>query len=894
MGIYNGLYTVSPNILPPQSVPLKEKLAKGTDTEKSWSEKCMDALETIGKSQYNSNLKLIENYEMVKGRFIFNHYFHTEGYQSTLNQLTADFEMPSYLRHYDIISQVINTMSGEWQKKPDIFKVRQLGDAATNEYLRTKIDLTREYVFSKINTEIDKKLVAQGIDINKQDFASEEEQSQYQEQISQLKQKMTPIEIQNYMDTDFLTVAEIWGQHQKEFDREYFNLPEKEKIEFEDMLVADRCFRHFYLTSTGYMQETWNPVNVFFQKSPDTVNIEDGDYVGRVFSLSISTIIDRYGYLLSKKDLDQINGYYKENSKDWADKEYNWVYDNYLMPFKDYPTYDLMKDSWNKNASGSPIEQVGSEFFNSLNNDSSPSREREGYYFVTEGYWKSQKKLFKITYLDTELNEIVVKIVDENYVIPKEFKESKNVFDDTHDLNTYCETSINEVWKGVKINTGVDKKLERDLYIKVQPNDFQFKGDLNLYGCKLPVCGQVFSVRNSQSMSLVDMMKPYQIGFNVSMNQMYQLMEKEIGMFVVMDVNMFPNSKDWGGEDSWDKWMLIAKQYGLLPADTSPQNLKGSLAGSGGFLPKVLDLNLAGQMVSRQNLAMFFKNMALEQVGFNQYRTGNFAASTTATGIEQGSAKSYSQTESHFTNFSNYLRRCLQMSLNIAQFVQSQKDNITIKYTKSDFSKGFIKILGTDLLLPDLGVFISNSQENARQLEMIRQYALQNNTSGLSPVDVSNVIMMNSPNEIRNQLKISYDKLMQNQQQSQQLQQQALEQEKQIKQSELDLKNQHFEELMENNLDVERIRAGAAIIGNEKPEVEPVDTTNADNLKLEQHSDSQNLKQQKLSLDKEQLRINNEYNSKKLALDQAKINASIQIQNKETESTKIMKGKDMP
>ena len=70
-------------------------------------------------------------------------------------------------------------------------------------------------------------------------------------------------------------------------------------------------------------------------------------------------------------------------------------------------------------------------------------------------------------------------------------------------------------------------------------------------------------------MSLVDMMKPHQIGYNVAMNQLYQISEKEIGMFVVMDVNMFPNNKDWGGQDAWGKWMLMAKAYGLLPADKS-------------------------------------------------------------------------------------------------------------------------------------------------------------------------------------------------------------------------------------------------------------------------------------------------------------------------------------
>ena len=48
---------------------------------------------------------------------------------------------------------------------------------------------------------------------------------------------------------------------------------------------------------------------------------------------------------------------------------------------------------------------------------------------------------------------------------------------------------------------------------------FQFKGDNTLYGCKLPVEGRVFSDRNTKSTSLVDLMKAYQVGYNMVNNQ---------------------------------------------------------------------------------------------------------------------------------------------------------------------------------------------------------------------------------------------------------------------------------------------------------------------------------------------------------------------------------------
>lgn len=881
--LYNGFYSQSVDILPIQTVPLKEKLADGKDGSKSWKEKCMDSLETIGRRQYSYNLRLIENYEMIKGRFIFSHYFQTEGYSDMISQLSADFELPNYLRHYDIIGQVVNTMVGEWTKKPDLFKIRQLGDGASNEYLRKKLDLTKQYVFSRINAEINQKLIEQGLDPNKNDFQNQQQQNQYEQQINQARQQLIPKEIQEYMDTDFLTIAEIWAEHQYQYDRENFNLAEKEKDEFTDMLVADRCYRHFYIGPTGHMQETWNPINVFSHKSPDIKYTEDGDYVGRIFNLTLNTIIDRYGHLMKKDDLDLLIKNKSEGDKQWNDSQFNWVYDNYLMPFNGYPTYDIMKNSWNVYKNGE-IPFLDDKMYKRLTDNDYFSL--EGFYFVTEAYWKTQKKIIKLTYIDPDTQEIVVDIVDENFIIPKEFVESRNIFSEQHDINTYCETYVNEVWKGIKINSSFDRNLNKDLYLAVGPNDFQFKGDINIYGCKLPVCGQEFSKHNSSSASMVDMMKPHQIGFNVAMNQLYQLAEKEIGMFLVMDVNMFPNAKDWGGENAWEKWMLMAKNLGLLPADTSPQNIQNNVAATGGYLPKVLDLSLASQMVSRMNLAKFYEEQALKQVGFNDYRLGSFNQSSTATGVQTGMAQSYSQTDSYFTNFSNYLRRCNQMDIDIAQYVQSQKETITITYVKSDLNRAFIKVLGTDLLLTELGVRVSNSQEHTRQLEMIRQFALNNNTSGLTPPDVANIIMMNDPAEIKRQLEVSYNRMFAQQQQAQQ-QQIAVEQQK----AQDDKINKELDR--ENELNVARIKAGADIINS--PLQESIQNQQipqeSDQLKREVAINDQNLKREKLDLEKQRLAIETDYNAQKLANEQKKTDAALQIQREQTETARIMKGK---
>ena len=876
MSLTSGSYISNINILPPQMISLKEK-------DEEWRKDCMDALETIAQSQRNINVKLIENYEMIKGKFIFSHYFGDEGSDTMLSQLSRDFELPGYLKHYDIISPVINTLLGEWEKLPDTFRVKDWSDKGTSEYERQKNELLTKYVQEQINIEINKRILESGLsDMQPQ---SEEEAQQIQQQIEGIRNEMTPKDIEGYMKTKFRTAAEIWGEHRLIANVQRFNLKEKDRREFEDMLVASRCFRHFYLTSTGYDIETWNPIHTFFHKSPEVEYIENGDYVGRQFPLTVPSIIDRYGHMMTQEEIDSLHDDYKNDKSRWNEAAgTNYVYDDYMSPFNGYPAFQAYRNIFPETSSEIPYFDTGA--LNNLTSNNLFTTNR-GFYAVTEAYWKSQEKIHMITYIDPETNLLVKTLVDDNALIPKEFKRVETLFSEDQEPNTVTSTYVNRVWKGIKINLG---SKEKSIYIKVQPLEFQFKGDANIYGAKLPVCGQIFNVRNSDPMSLVDLMKPHQIGYNVAMNQLYQIMEKEVGAFVLFDVNMFPNSKDWGGEDSWGKWMNVAKSLGMVPIDTSPQNMNGSASAAGGQFPRILDLNLGSQMLSRMNIAKFFEEKALSQVGFNQYRTGDFAASTTASGVQQGQSKSYAQTDTYFTQFSNYLRRCNRMMLDIAQYVESNNKDITISYLNNDLTSSFIKVLGTDLLFADLYLFVSNSQEQLRQLESIRQLGLTNNTSGASMADLAEIMITNSPQNILRILKESADKQDSYKQQEQQSFQQKMEQDAQINQTKEAKLDERLDKKIAADIEVAKIAASSKLFFNKNYDPSEEDINNAQN---NIDSSALDLKQQqfdhKKQMDGQTLATDRDLKLQKLALENKKVDAQINKEKQDIQYAKIMK-----
>lgn len=876
--------------LPPQMLSLRDK-------NETWEHDCMDSMEAIGRHQFLTASKLIENYEMVRGRFIYSHYVQREDYADMVDQLTREFDMPSHLRHYDIISQVINTMSGEYQKRPDMFRVEAYDERAQNAYSRQKSEMLLEYVMQNVNQVIDQQLVQKGLDPNKNP-----QDQNYQQQVAQQRQALTPPEIENYMKTNWMDAAEMWAENQMEFDKRKFNLREKEKIEFEDMLIADRCYRHFYLTSDGYSQETWNPIHTFYHKSPEVIHIEDGDYVGRVFFMTVPEIVNRYGHKMTEKQLLLLEKYKKESYKAHTGVgfgELSWagIPSGTQMPYADYPQQHFTQAHLGFDPNNPETIDLGINQAFGTQTDSSPIPPNPYALFqVTEAYWMSQRKIGKLVYQDPDnpQGKPLTMLVDETMKLPgiTEIQNSFMELGNEERVNTVTWSWVNQTYKGIKINNRF-VNMEEPIYLDIGPNDFQFKGDQNLYGCKLPVCGQIFNNRNADSMSLVDMMKPHQIGYNVAMNQLYEIMQREVGRFMLMDMNFIPSGKDWGGERNYEKLMLIARQLGIAPLDGSPTNTKGSSFAH--FQP--VDLDESARMMSRMKIAEFFEQAALKQVGITPQRLGETQASESATGVQQAVNQSYAQTESYFTNFSNYKARCLQMALEISKYVQSQNEDISMMYIKSDMSRAFIEMSGTDLLLSDLGVFVSDSAEVQRQLETLRQLFMNSNTTGATPVDLATVVLSNSPNEILAQIKASYEKMTENQQ-SQQSSEQQLEQQK-VQLAEQDADKQRQFEAQQKGLDRANQRYIAEIkaTGYDKdPDLNKDDIPDSleiakFNAELGQHTDEMAFKQQdqmnkhiekKKSLDAENKRTQLE--QKQLDLERKKHEDTMNLKHKEIES----------
>jgi hypothetical protein len=793
--------------LPRQQLPLKKKLEEMDKYGNSkWMKDCLDSLEALGRYQFYQNLALRDNYRIVSKEFDLKHYMDSSNYYDITSAVTQEFEVPYHLKHYDIIGKAIMMLVGEYVKKPDIFFVRASDSESTNERVRVKTQLLQSYMQQEIQKEITRKLVEMGLDPDRKEFKDEQEAQQYQEEIKQKYKELTPEGIEKYMKYDYRTSAEHWGQAVLSNDRVRFNFKELEKVEFTDMLIADRCFSHMYLTPTGYNLEYWNPINTFFHQSPEVRYVEEGDYAGRVFYMNKSQAIDRFGWRMQE---EQIRMLYPKDMTDRAGNVYGEFFNATQFPFPAYRDYANVTTSLGYDPfNNTPVGNLPALTTEDLNTGFPNYQFATGDLVqITEGYWRSQRRIGFLKTTDPETREPISTMVDDNFV-PSQFgiEELKNTSVakglDTQPDNTVLWTWVTHIWQGCKINANFSQSVEdRDrnaIYFDIKPCDFQFKGDYTPFQPKLPICGGVFNNRNAKSNSLVDLMKPYQIAYNAFMNLAYGIAQRNNGKFFIMDARVLSNFKDWGGEQAAQKAMTIAKELGWLPIDPSSSNL----AGGGQFNQfAVHDLDESDKVSRLIQLAVTFEEQGFKQIGITPQRQGQVQASETATGVTASINNSYSVTEPYFENFYNYKRRKLKMLLDLAQYVASKEKDIVLTYTTSDLGNAFIKTTGTEVMLRDLGVNVDNSQDAIQDLEFAKKIALQNNTTGLPMSALISMISLKSPKDIQKALEDAEDKLNQQKQAEQQHQQEM--QQEQIKAAKEQQAQEQAFEAQQNQLDRE-------------------------------------------------------------------------------------------
>ena len=888
---YNKMGTLTQPI---QFLPSKEK----NDEWRAWN---LDWLEFQGMKQLRRNARrLMKNYKLAKGIIDKADYIVEEDNEMAdlIDTLTKEDASALELKFYPIIPNVVNVLCNEFSKRSSKIMFKAVDDISYNEMLEEKRQMIEDILIQEAQMREMNQLLAMGVEMDSEEM---------QQGLAPDTLKKLP-EVEAFFRTNYRSMIEQWASHQMQVDEERYKLQEMEEMAFRDMLITDREFWHFQMREDDYDIELWNPLLTFYSKSPDTRYISQGNWVGKIDLMSVSDVIDKFGWMMTQEQLEALEVIYPVRSAGYAVQGYQndgSYYDptrshdyNTQMPSLAYRQYMSLYDT--KFGTGDIVEWILSDSEDTVDFGKS-------YLLrVSQIYWKSQRKVGHLTKI-TQEGEIIQDIVGEDYrttdkplyntTIYKQKTKDNLIFGEHIDW-----IWINETWGGIKIgpNRPVFWGMNNPgginpIYLGLNGGKpgripFQFKGDNTLYGCKLPVEGAVFGDRNTRSISLVDLMKPYQIGYNIVNNQIADILVDELGTVIMLDQNALPRhslGEDWG-KNNLAKAYVAMKNFSMLPLDTSITNTENAL----NFQHyQVLNLEQTQRLLSRIQLAQYFKNQAFEVIGLNPQRMGQAIAQQTATGVEQAMNASYAQTEQYFIQHSdNLMPRVHQMRTDLAQYYHSKKPSVRLQYITANHEKVNFQMNGTDLLLRDLNIYCTTKTNSRSIMEQLKQLAISNNTAGASIYDLGNIIKSESIAELTSVLKAAEEKSLAlkqaEMQQQQQMQQEMIEAQERQKAMDLQAQAERDDKMIQKDLTVAEIRAagyGSSVDINQNQQNDFQDAL--ENIRNEQrYQDQMNLKRESELTRKEQT-------SQKLQLEREALQAKKDIAEKQLQIAKENKNK---
>jgi len=585
-------------------------------------------------------------------------------------------------------------------------------------------------------------------------------------------------QIQNQI-LDYTSTAEEWGNKLLNALKYAFKFKDKSQQSFLDFLITGKQFHHFYPDNSriGFNYKVENPSNVWYLANRNAQTTDDCWALGTIEVLSMSEIIERY--TLTGEEVEHLNERALQNLRN---NEYSPLAP--ALPDPQDPLWQLTFENVGDFANGGIDTNVFS--FNS-----------QHAFTVVTAYWQSKKKIFKRTYLDEDGYQQEM-FVSEDYQFDKE----------TGDVSLE-ELWINEWWRGIKIGA--------DIYIEVEPLEFIDKA---------PIVGIINTSRNTQGKSLLDLLKPYQVLYNICMNQLWELLEKEIGVVFLGDLKVVPK-KD--SQDPIETMLWNAKNRGTLLIDTSIENTGGAVQFN---QFSRLDLTRSAEIQVRIQLAQQLRAEAYHLIGITPQRLGSAQASEAATVNNNALQQSFAQTETWFAWHDSTMRDVYQTILEIAQYIELQKPTSTLNYLNSDLENVFLRVNNNELL-HELFVFVSSYAEDKHTLDQLKQLAQPAMQNGAELSEMLDLFTADSERSLRKTLQDVQKRKQaildqQNAMQQQQMQQQQEQFEMKIQLDEQRRREESAREDMnkeldrQNRLEVEKLR-GIANEGSFSPTIDTTD-----------------------------------------------------------------------
>ena len=653
----------------------------------------------------------------------FSQYKQNINFRKNYRLLNGEFNFADYTNvpEYQELMSYLSDVPDQEPEVPQHLKHYPIVNPPINQLKGELINRPHKYKVKAVDDEAINETIDFRTELIKEHFLQKLQAQLEGQEIDPEQEAQMQQDLQNKI-LDYTSVAEEWGNKTLNALKYHFNFREKSQGAFLDFLVTGKEFHHFYPDNSrlGFNYKVENPSNVWYLANRNAQYTSDCWALGLIEVLSMTEIVERYN--LTGEEVEHLKNRSLQNLRN---NEYSPLAP--ALPDPNDPLWQLTFENVGDFANGGIDHNVFS--FNSQHS-----------YTVVTAYWQSKKKIFKRTFLDEEGFQ-------QEMFVSEDYKMDKTLGDVSLE-----ELWINEWWRGIKIGA--------DIYVNVEPLEFTQQA---------PIVGIINTTRNTQGKSLLDLLKPYQVLYNICMNQLWELLEKEIGVVFLGDLKVVPK-KD--SQDPIETMLWNAKNRGTLLIDTSIENTGGAVQFN---QFSRIDLTRSAEIQARIQLAQQLRLEAYELVGLTRQRLGNSQASDTATAANNALIQSFAQTETWFAWHDNILQKVYQTILDMAQYIELQKPTSTLNYLNSELETVFLRVSKNELL-HELFVFVSSYAEDKVTLEQLKQLAQPAMQNGAELSEMVDLFTANSERSLRKTLADVQNRKEAIRQQEQAIKQQQLEQ----------------------------------------------------------------------------------------------------------------------
>lgn len=675
---------------------------------------------------------------------------------SEMQGVFEKYDIPSNIYHYDLIGRVIKAFVGKLADMEDKFIITDLGEHGKNEYLQSVEDLFFDSLKGFVDIAVQRGMAKEGIDPNTaQQFESEEQQQQYMQMLQEIEQKYSPQSALEALNKGFKSTPVKWASATLEKDKEMLNFKDIYRDCIKNFLLSGTCS-----TITRIFEETYKkyPIDsrqLFHSKDIGKKHLQDYNYAGELRYLNDTQVIEDYGDYLTAKEIESILGGKNAKEKsDNYDSEFGetspskFIDGNFFsqetVPYAGYRHAKMMQRI--EDMSGEPMGYTRRMGEDGSFVDSRSYIQREGGFNFSynnvhdiENRFVPNNNIFQITdvyfkmyeyvgfyYHNTEEGFPTIDIVtkDINHELLKE-KGIKQIYKKTYKEateNEYTDTIIWHVrpyvYRGVKINS---PNIKKPLYPIFEKLDMQITGE-NDFDVKLPISGFIGDC-------MAAILEPYQHNFNVSNNQIRQLVEKELGMFFSIDLMRLPASirENEDVEDIMMNMRNMAKSTGMFPTVSNPDDIQNG--GNAKNMFGVHNVSHASEIQTRMQLADYWEAKCYAAAGLNMQQEIAETKYSTAEGIKMSNETMSDQIAHIFEDFNSFERADQIQHINIAQFCQSMGHDSSVYYTKDDASIQYLNFAKeNNIPFAKLGITVTGDSKRRKVFEQVKGFLLNNNT----------------------------------------------------------------------------------------------------------------------------------------------------------------------